>query len=201
MSAGIASSSATRASLRHQPLAHEAADAREQQVEGFAVANHGGESTTRRANVGAMDAHGDVAVLRLDNPPVNGLSHAVRTAIVAGVDAANADPAVRAIVIAGAGKLFSAGADVREFGTPKATAEPTLNTVIRTVEASAKPVVAAIAGTCMGGGLELALGCHHRVASRGAQVALPEVKLGILPGRGRHAAAAARDRRRGVRST
>ena len=76
------------------------------------------------------------------------------------------------------------GADVREFGTPKSTAEPTLNTVIRIVEASAKPVVAAIHGTCMGGGLELALGCHHRVASRDAQVALPEVKLGLIPGAG-----------------
>src|SRR5436190_4041558 len=131
-----------------------------------------------------MDAPRDVAVLRLDNPPVNGLAYGVRGDIVAGVDAANADPAVRAIVIAGAGKLFSAGADVREFGTPKMILEPTLNTVIRIVEASAKPVVAAIHGTCMGGGLELALGCHARVASRDAQIALPEVKLGLLPGAG-----------------
>ena len=131
-----------------------------------------------------MEAPRDVAVIRLDNPPVNGLGHALRTAIVAGVDAANADAAVSAIVITGAGKTFSAGADVREFGTPKSTAEPALNTVIRIVEGSAKPVVAAIGGTCMGGGLELALGCHYRVASRNAALALPEVKLGLLPGAG-----------------
>jgi len=130
------------------------------------------------------DMHGDVVVIRLDNPPVNGLGHALRSAVLAGVDAANEDAGVRAIVIAGAGKLFSAGADVREFGTPASAAEPTLGTVIRVLEASAKPVVAAIHGTCMGGGLELALGCHHRVARRDAQVALPEVKLGLIPGAG-----------------
>ena len=83
-----------------------------------------------------MEAPRDVALIVLDNPPVNGLSHAVRSAVVGAVDAANADPAVRAIVIAGAGKLFSGGADVREFGTPRQTAEPTLLTVIRIVEAS-----------------------------------------------------------------
>ena len=125
-----------------------------------------------------------VAVIALDNPPVNGLGHAMRTGIVEAVERANADPAVAAIVLIGAGKLFSGGADIREFNTPKSTAEPTLGTVIRTVEASGKPVIAAIAGTCMGGGLELALGCHWRVAAPGAAIALPEVKLGILPGAG-----------------
>ena len=123
-------------------------------------------------------------MITLDNPPVNGLGHAVRSAIVAGVDRANADAAVAAIVITGAGKTFSAGADIREFNTPKATAEPTLRTVIRVVEASAKPVVAAIGGACMGGGLELALGCHYRVAAATAPIALPEVKLGLMPGAG-----------------
>jgi len=125
-----------------------------------------------------------VAVLTLDNPPVNGLGYAVRNGLVQGVDRANADAAVKAIVIAGAGKAFSGGADIREFNSPKALAEPNLQTVIRTVEASAKPVIAAISGACMGGGLELALGCHFRVAVAGAQIALPEVKLGILPGAG-----------------
>ena len=125
-----------------------------------------------------------VALITLDNPPVNGLGHAVRSAIVAGVDGANADAAVAAIVITGAGKTFSAGADIREFNTPKASAEPTLLTVIRVVEASAKPVVAAIGGACMGGGLELALGCHYRVAAGAAPIALPEVKLGLMPGAG-----------------
>jgi len=124
------------------------------------------------------------AVITLDNPPVNGLGHALRSAIVAAVDAAQADPAVKAIVLVGAGKLFSGGADIREFNTPKASAEPTLHTVIRVVESSAKPVVAAIAGHCMGGGLELSLACHYRVASPDALLGLPEVKIGLLPGAG-----------------
>src|SRR5260221_1040930 len=129
-------------------------------------------------------AHGEVAVITLDNPPVNGLGHELRTRLVAGIDAAQADSAVKAIVITGAGALFSGGADIREFNTPKAMAEPTLHTVIRTAEASSKPVIAAIGGTCMGGGLELSLACHFRVAAPDAQVALPEVKLGIVPGAG-----------------
>jgi 3-hydroxyacyl-CoA dehydrogenase len=128
--------------------------------------------------------HGDVAVITLDNPPVNGLGYALRSAVVAGIQAAQSDSTVRAIVITGAGNAFSGGADIREFNTPKATAEPTLRTVIETAEASAKPVVAAINGTCFGGGLELALGCHYRVAKADAQLALPEVKLGLIPGAG-----------------
>jgi len=128
--------------------------------------------------------HGDVAVITLNNPPVNGLGYATRVGITSGLEKANADPAVKAIVITGAGKAFSGGADIREFGTPKALQEPNLNSVILTVENSAKPVVAAIHSVAMGGGLELALGCHYRVAAPGAQIALPEVKLGILPGAG-----------------
>ena len=128
--------------------------------------------------------HGPVAVITLDNPPVNGLGLAVRQAIVAGIDAAAADPAVQAVVLIGNERFFSGGADVREFGTPKAMQEPTLLTVIATVERSAKPVIAAISGVCMGGGLELALGCHFRIARSDATVALPEVKLGLLPGAG-----------------
>jgi 3-hydroxyacyl-CoA dehydrogenase len=125
-----------------------------------------------------------VAVILLDNPPVNGLGHALRTAIVEQLDRANADPSVKAMVIAGAGKLFSGGADIREFGTARALAQPTLGTVIRAIEESAKPVVAALNGTAMGGGLELALACHYRVSAPGVTVGLPEVKLGILPGAG-----------------
>src|SRR5262249_43165620 len=125
-----------------------------------------------------------VAVITLDNPPVNGLGYEVRTGIAAGLDRALGDPAVQAIVITGSDKLFSGGADIREFKTPKVTTEPTLSTVIRMVEASPKPEVAGVGGICMGGGLELALGCHYRVATPSAQVSQPEVKLGLLPGAG-----------------
>ncbi|WBS00264.1 3-hydroxyacyl-CoA dehydrogenase NAD-binding domain-containing protein [Pseudoduganella sp. SL102] len=128
--------------------------------------------------------HGTVAVITLNNPPVNGLGLVTRTAAVDGIRRAQDDPAVAAIVITGAGKAFSGGADIREFNSPKALTEPTLHTLIRTAEESAKPVVAAIHSVCMGGGLELSLGCHYRVALPGAQVALPEVKLGLLPGAG-----------------
>ena len=126
----------------------------------------------------------DVAVITLNNPPVNGLGLATRTAAVDGLHRAAQDPAVKAIVITGAGKAFSGGADIREFNSPKALTEPTLHTLIRTVENSDKPVVAAIHTVCMGGGLELALGANYRVALPGAQIALPEVKLGLLPGAG-----------------
>jgi 3-hydroxyacyl-CoA dehydrogenase len=127
---------------------------------------------------------GAVAVITLNNPPVNGLGHSTRSAIVEGMKQALNDNAVNAIVITGAGKAFSGGADIKEFNSPKALSEPTLHSVIKVVENSEKPVVAAIHAVCMGGGLELALGCHYRVAAPGAQIALPEVKLGLLPGAG-----------------
>ncbi|WP_306397549.1 3-hydroxyacyl-CoA dehydrogenase NAD-binding domain-containing protein [Telluria beijingensis] len=128
--------------------------------------------------------HGSVAVITLNNPPVNGLGLATRAAAVQGVQDAERDPAVTAIVLTGAGKAFSGGADIREFNSPKALTEPTLHSLIRAVEGSSKPIVAAIHGVAMGGGLELALGCHYRVALPGAQIALPEVKLGLIPGAG-----------------
>ncbi|MDB5954456.1 3-hydroxyacyl-CoA dehydrogenase NAD-binding domain-containing protein [Ramlibacter sp.] len=128
--------------------------------------------------------HGDVAVITLNNPPVNGLGYATRVAIAEGIDRANADPAVKAIVITGAGKAFSGGADIKEFGSPKATAEPNLLSLILACENSTKPVVAAIHSVAMGGGLELSLGCHYRIAAPGANIALPEVKLGLIPGAG-----------------
>ncbi|WP_250534607.1 3-hydroxyacyl-CoA dehydrogenase NAD-binding domain-containing protein [Caballeronia sp. AZ10_KS36] len=128
--------------------------------------------------------HDGVAVITLDHPPVNGLGHATRTGIMNGMSRALDDAAVKAIVITGAGKAFSGGADIREFGTPKAFQEPSLATVIDTIERSAKPVVAAIHSVAMGGGLELALGCHYRLATRQAKIALPEVNLGLLPGAG-----------------
>jgi 3-hydroxyacyl-CoA dehydrogenase len=128
--------------------------------------------------------HGSVAVITLDNPPVNGLGFATRQGVAQGVERGNADGAIKAIVITGAGKAFSGGADIKEFGSPKALAEPNLLSLIKLCEASSKPVLAAINGTCMGGGLELALGCHYRVAAKGAAIALPEVKIGLVPGAG-----------------
>jgi 3-hydroxyacyl-CoA dehydrogenase len=135
-------------------------------------------------NAAEYAVHGDVAVVTLNNPPVNGLGHALRKGIVAGIERAAGDPSVKAVVLIGAGNAFSGGADIREFNTPAAAAEPHLRQVIATVENAAKPVIAAIHKVAMGGGLELALGCHYRVAAPGAQFALPEVKLGILPGAG-----------------
>ena len=127
---------------------------------------------------------GSVAVITLNNPPVNGLGHATRSAAVDGMRRALDDDAIKAIVLTGAGKAFSGGADIKEFNSPKALQEPTLHSLIRVVEESGKPVVAAIHSVAMGGGLELALGAHYRVALPGAQIALPEVKLGLLPGAG-----------------
>ena len=127
---------------------------------------------------------GDIAVITLNNPPVNGLGLSTRQGIADGMAQANANAAVKAIVITGAGKAFSGGADINEFGKPTALQEPNLISVIGVLEASSKPVVAAIHTVVMGGGLELALGCHYRVAAPGTSVALPEVKLGLLPGAG-----------------
>ena len=126
----------------------------------------------------------DVAVISFDNPPVNGLSHAVRSAILDALDRAQADPGARAVVLTGTRDVFSAGADIREFGTPASSAEPSLRQLIERIETSPKPVVAAIAGTALGGGLELAMSAHYRVASADARLGLPEVKLGLLPGAG-----------------
>ena len=128
--------------------------------------------------------HGDVAVITMNNPPVNGLGHATRVGLTDGLAKANGDASVKAIVIAGAGKAFSGGADIKEFGSPKALAEPNLLSVILALENSSKPVVAALHSIAMGGGLELALGCHYRIAAPGTSVALPEVKLGLIPGAG-----------------
>ena len=130
----------------------------------------------------SYEAKGTVGVITIDSPPVNALSQKVRAGIQGGIEAAVADNSVNAIVLACAGRTFIAGADITEFGKPPQ--EPGLNDVIATMESSTKPVVAAIHGTALGGGLETALGCHYRVANPGAKVGLPEVKLGILPGAG-----------------
>jgi 3-hydroxyacyl-CoA dehydrogenase len=131
-----------------------------------------------------FERRGEVAVLQVDNPPVNGLNLAMRRGIVAGLQRARNDPKVKVIAITGTGKVFSGGADIREFNTPAQTAEPHLLQVIDAVEGSSKPVIAAINGVCMGGGLELSLACHYRVATPNAALGLPEVKIGLLPGAG-----------------
>ena len=130
------------------------------------------------------ELRGSTAVITLNNPPVNGLGYDTRRGIADGIERAAADPAVKAVVLTGAGKAFSGGADIREFGSPKAIAEPNLLSLIRLVETCAKPVIAAVHSVCMGGGLELSLGCHYRVAAPGTNVALPEVKIGLVPGAG-----------------
>jgi 3-hydroxyacyl-CoA dehydrogenase len=127
---------------------------------------------------------GEVAVITLNHPPVNGLGLATRQALTDALAKAHVDANIKAIVITGAGKVFSAGADIKEFGLPKAFQEPNLLSVVLAIEAATKPVVAAVHSVCMGGGLELALGCHYRIAAPGCNVALPEVKLGLLPGAG-----------------
>lgn len=125
-----------------------------------------------------------VAVLILDNPPVNGLGLDTRRGLVESLAQALDDASVKAIVVTGGARAFSGGADIREFDKPETGMEPTLPTVISAFERSTKPVVAAIEGLALGGGLELALGMHHRVADKRAQIGLPEVKLGLLPGAG-----------------
>ena len=128
--------------------------------------------------------HGDVLIVLSNNPPVNALGHAVRQGLVAAVDEAEADDSVKAVVIACEGQTFFAGADVSEFGTPKAFEQPVLPQVVDRIESCTKPVVAAIHGTALGGGLEVALSCHYRVALPSAKLGTPEVKLGLLPGAG-----------------
>ena len=125
---------------------------------------------------------GDIAVVTADNPPVNALKHQVRAGLAEALHQTRDDPAIKAVVIACAGRTFFAGADITEFGKPPQA--PGLGEVIAAIEAMPKPVIAALHGTALGGGFELALACHFRVAVAGARVGLPEVKLGLLPGAG-----------------
>jgi 3-hydroxyacyl-CoA dehydrogenase len=132
----------------------------------------------------SFEVKSGVAVLRLDNPPVNSLGSELRKDLVEGLRRANAEPGIGAVVLIGSGAGFSGGADIREFGTPQALAHPNLRTLIQEIEDNPKPVIVAVGGICMGGGLELAMACHYRVGVPGAKIALPEVKLGLLPGAG-----------------
>jgi 3-hydroxyacyl-CoA dehydrogenase len=131
---------------------------------------------------GSVSRDGEVAVFTIDNPPVNALAHGVRAAFLQAIEALDADPAVRAIVVAGAGRNFAAGADVREFDRPPV--EPLLPVVLARLEACGKPVVAALHGATLGGGAETALACHYRCAAGDLQFGFPEVSLGLLPGGG-----------------
>ena len=123
-----------------------------------------------------------IAIVTVDNPPVNALKHEVRAGLAEALRQTRDDPAVKAVVMACAGRTFFAGADITEFGKPPQA--PGLGEVITAIEALPKPMVAALHGTALGGGFELALACHFRVAVAGARVGLPEVKLGLLPGAG-----------------
>jgi len=125
-----------------------------------------------------------IAVITMNNPPVNGLGSVLRPGIMEGLKRAEADPAVKAMVIIGSAKAFSGGADIREFNTPKSALPPSLPEINDAQDQCKKPIVAAIGGFALGGGCELALGCHYRVALPKSQIGLPEVKLGILPGSG-----------------
>jgi len=130
----------------------------------------------------ASSRDGAVAILTIDNPPVNALSAAVRGGLLGGIRRAEADPTIAATVIGCAGRTFVAGADIREFGKPPI--DPALPAVLEAIENAVKPVVAAIHGTALGGGFELALACHRRIALTSARVGLPEIRLGVIPGGG-----------------
>ncbi|MFY3135371.1 3-hydroxyacyl-CoA dehydrogenase NAD-binding domain-containing protein [Achromobacter xylosoxidans] len=139
---------------------------------------------TASAPAGAVHTRrdGDVLVVTIDHPPVNALSADVRAGLARAIDQAQGDPQVRAVLLTGAGNNFIAGADIREFGKPPRP--PALPDVCNQIEACAKPVVAALHGAALGGGLEVALAAHYRVALPGAKLGLPEVTLGLLPGAG-----------------
>jgi 3-hydroxyacyl-CoA dehydrogenase len=139
---------------------------------------------TNRTDTGPISTHrhGDILVVTSNNPPVNALGAAVRQGLVAAIEEAEGDDAVKAVVIRCEGQTFFAGADITEFGKPPVM--PWLPIVVDTIENCSKPVVAAIHGTALGGGLEIALGCHYRVAVPSAKLGVPEVKLGLLPGAG-----------------
>jgi enoyl-CoA hydratase/carnithine racemase len=129
-----------------------------------------------------LERRGDIALILVNNPPVNALGHAVRKGLLDVFEQADAAPEVTAVVLVCAGPTFMAGADIKEFGKPPQA--PSLPEVIEVIEACNKPSVAVIHGTALGGGLEVALGCHYRIARKDAKVGLPEVKLGLLPGAG-----------------
>jgi 3-hydroxyacyl-CoA dehydrogenase len=140
------------------------------------------EEASAQGAIVSVSAHGAARLIEIDNPPVNAASHAVREGVLAALRAVEADASAACVVIACKGRTFVAGADIKEFGKPPLS--PSLPELCAAIEASGKPVVAALHGTALGGGCEIALACHGRVAAAGARLGLPEVKLGLLPGAG-----------------
>ena len=134
------------------------------------------------SNPVSLERHGSVALITIDNPPVNAINHAVRSGLLQAVVEADDDSSIQVIVLHGAGRNFIAGADIREMDQPPK--EPLLNDVLLRVESCRKPVVAALHGAVLGGGLEVALASHYRCATEDAQLGFPEIKLGLLPGAG-----------------
>ena len=139
-------------------------------------------SVDLRREAASAEAGAGIAVIMVDNPPVNALKHEVRAGLAEALRKVRDDPLVEGVVVACAGRTFFAGADITEFGKPPQP--PNLGEVIAQIEAMPKPVIAALHGTALGGGFEVALACHFRVATPTARVGLPEVKLGLLPGAG-----------------
>jgi 3-hydroxyacyl-CoA dehydrogenase len=150
--------------------------------EDCAPLDEGNPMNQTTASVASLTVHEHIALIRLTNPPVNALSAAVRQGLLVAIQQAHADPRVHAVVITGSGHNFIAGADIREFGLPPQ--EPSLPDLCETIEASPQLVIAAIHGAALGGGLEMALSAHYRIASENAKLGLPEVTLGLLPGAG-----------------
>ena len=151
------------------------------------------------SNLIQLTKDGDIAIITINNPPVNAISPGVPEGISEAIDQINQDGSVIAAVVIGGGRTFIAGADIKEFTkmtSGKARPGPGLLPLLLKIENCSKPVVMAIHGTAFGGGLEVAMSGHYRVAAPSAQVGQPEVKLGLIPGSGRHAASAAPGRRR-----
>src|SRR3981189_2665705 len=154
---------------------------------GFNGANGAGNNRYARGNsmspVVTVEQHGSVSVIQIDNPPVNASSQAVRSQVLQALSAVASNGASKAVVLACAGRTFMAGADITEFEMA-AVPTPDPNEVHGAIEALGLPVIAALHGSVLGGGLELALACQYRVALSSTQLGLPEVKLGVIPGSG-----------------
>src|SRR5262249_54868324 len=147
----------------------------------IAVAPTGRMTVPVTTEVG-LQKEGEIAVITVDNPPVNALKQVVRAGLLSTLTQARDDAVTRAIVLVGAGRTFIVGADITEFGKP--SQPPSLPEIIGLIENSPKPVIAAMHGTPLGGGLELTLACHFRIAAPGTRLGLPEIKLGLIPGAG-----------------